>query len=391
MKKIALCICLLLAMPLISAQSQDPILSADFEEGDIPPALITLGDWQIEDGRLVGRSSTEVTALLVEATRSEPSYTLQMDMRVSGEGSMGLLLHGDLFIEDCLVGHYADITLPSTVFVGSVNTRCKDTPLELSAEGFQGADTWVRLTVEVDLDFISIRVDDTLLAEGTVPELVAGDLTIWLFEGSTLEIEALEISAATRRPAASPKIILREYDGDYQDAIAELQQLDLIPKGGRLLFTEDYAFFSGRGSYFTALAANSPRQNVVLAGEITFDAAGAQTEICGLSARLVSKRDGSTDTFISANFINDGTVILVDNVGGETNNINGLPLNLDFGSPHHILVILLDDQASLFVDGQAIVENMAVETRAGTFGISLVSESADSRCEGRNIWVYSLD
>jgi hypothetical protein len=187
---------------------------------------------------------------------------------------------------------------------------------------------------------------------------------------------------------------LQEFDGRYQEAVAELQALGIVPEGGRLLFVEDYAFFQGRGSWFTPLAQNSPNTNIVMAGEITFNAAatGQVLENCMLSARLVQNSRGNTSTFAGVMLFNDGWVVATDIINEQTNNSQEVDLGLAWtGETHHVLFTMLDDVMNVYIDGELVIADMEVEERRGTFGIALRSEDAESRCEGRNIWVYSFD
>jgi hypothetical protein len=66
-------------------------------------------------------------------------------------------------------------------------------------------------------------------------------------------------------------------------------------------------------------------------------------------------------------------------------------VGLRYDRPYHLLYIVQDETITVFIDGELVLEESPVTDRAGSFGISLVGKAAQSRCEGRNIWVYSLD
>jgi hypothetical protein len=53
--------------------------------------------------------------------------------------------------------------------------------------------------------------------------------------------------------------------------------------------------------------------------------------------------------------------------------------------------VALEDALTVYVDGERVFDQLGIVERAGTFGIALVSTAKESRCEGRNIWVYQLD
>ena len=183
---------------------------------------------------------------------------------------------------------------------------------------------------------------------------------------------------------------LTNFRGTHQQAIAELEQKGLVRTGGRLLFVEDYAWFEGDGYWYTPLAANSPRTNVVIAGDMTFESGSTEYEDCGLLGRVVTVGSRAEES-LSIALTNDGGVLVFDDFGDAEPVSYFQALNLDFTQPHHLMFILEGTNATVFVDGQLALEDVQVEQRPGSFGISLYSVAASSRCEGRNIWVYSYD
>lgn len=189
-----------------------------------------------------------------------------------------------------------------------------------------------------------------------------------------------------------PVTSLETYDGTPQEVIAALQELQLVPQGGQLLFLEDYAYFEGRGSWFTPLARNSPRTNIVMAGELTFDSQADDYESCRLIARVNVENDVTSED-LEFGFDNYGNVLLYDYPGeGEFVIADEFfPARLNNDEPQHLLLLLFADRATVYLNGERVFYDVEVELRSGTFGIALFSENSLSRCEGRNIWVYSFD
>jgi hypothetical protein len=192
--------------------------------------------------------------------------------------------------------------------------------------------------------------------------------------------------------AVSPMISLPVHDGSPQEVIASLEELELVPEGGQLLFLEDYAYFEGRGSWFTPLARNSSRTNVVMAGELTFSGQAEESESCWLMARVILGNDVASE-YLEFGFDNYGNVILYDfSVEGEPPTTEEyIAVRLDDGDPQHLLLLLFGDRATVYLNGERLFHNVEVEERSGFFGIALFSENSLSRCEGRDIWVYSFD
>ena len=83
----------------------------------------------------------------------------------------------------------------------------------------------------------------------------------------TISIIALPAAAQDdERPVVDYDQPLSDYALGYEAATAELEELGIIPEGGRLIFEEDYAFFTGAGSWFTSLAPNNPHADIIMAG-----------------------------------------------------------------------------------------------------------------------------
>ncbi len=190
----------------------------------------------------------------------------------------------------------------------------------------------------------------------------------------------------------SDAVELSNYGGEPKAAIAELQDLGLI-SGASQVFVEDYAYFTGQGSFFTPLARNSPFTNVVMAGELTFTTGTTtDTETCSLLSRVKTDASGSTNTYVEVGIDNSGNVYYVDTADGQTSASDVLPLGLDLTQPHHLLFIVSDNTLTAFVDGVNVADHVEIDAaRAGTFGISLYGQDSNARCDGRNIWVYEMD
>ena len=54
-----------------------------------------------------------------------------------------------------------------------------------------------------------------------------------------------------------------------------------------------------------------------------------------------------------------------------------------------MLFIAADDELTVFINGQLVLDRVEIEERSGYFGIALLGRGAGSRCEGSNIWVYN--
>jgi hypothetical protein len=199
--------------------------------------------------------------------------------------------------------------------------------------------------------------------------------------------------AAIFGATSDKEVTLVSYDSGWEAAINELLLLDLISEGGALVFEEDLAFFEGRGDYYTGLARRSPHTNIVIAGELTFTSANTDTiETCGLFARVTSNLRGDALEFVQIGLSNNEEVFYADRPEDTDAGFLSIePVNIDLSTAHHLLAILTDDELTLFLDGELLFNAEPINERDGTYGIGLTGGVDGSRCEGRNIWVYTLD
>jgi hypothetical protein len=181
------------------------------------------------------------------------------------------------------------------------------------------------------------------------------------------------------------------YDGDWSEAIAELQDKEIIAVGGSLVFEEDRAFFSGQGSFCTPLASRSPYSDVVMAGELTYTASDStDLETCTLIARVQIDNSGFTSRYLQVGLDNDGFAYWFDSYGEGPRDfdLGIITARLVPGDPNHILFIAQDDHLTVYINGELVLSNQEITESSGTYGIALLGQGPGARCEGANIWVY---
>lgn len=189
---------------------------------------------------------------------------------------------------------------------------------------------------------------------------------------------------------------LKDYDSGYQDTVAELLALKLIPKGGTLLFEEDYAWFEGQGAFYTPLARNSPYTNFVMSGELTYHPSGGEGfETCTLGMRVVWS-GGSTSQYVDVGYYDDvsdqpgSDVFFWSIVDNEAENSAVSETKYDITEPHVFTIVAIDDALTVFVDGEMVFDQLEITKATGTWGIGLTGQGTSAKCEGRDIWVYTL-
>lgn len=184
---------------------------------------------------------------------------------------------------------------------------------------------------------------------------------------------------------------LRDFDADWEDAIAELEDEGVLTPGGQLVFFEDSAFISGSGGNYTSLARRASVENIVMAGELTFKTDGRNYQTCSLAARVVTDNNGSTNIFTEFGINTEDELYIYDAFGTGKDETAYYNLEeIDHEDVYHYLIFMIDDKATLYLDGELIATNVEIEPRAGSFGVLLRGDGRNSRCEVRNAWAYSV-
>ncbi len=267
----------------------------------------------------------------------------------------------------------------------------------------QGQENNSIVAVCVD-DYLALYANGVLLAEANDDEYSSGFAGFSI--GSSEEDADTDIAFDNLRiwdvgegsgelgglPPSTETISLSNFGGESEDTIAELEDLGLIPSGSSLIFGEDYAFFTGQGNFFTPIARNQPATNIVMGGDLTFQIGDAdELETCTLTSRIVTNSQGTAINYLDVGLVNDGSVFIFDQFSesGDPAIMVG-PELVDLDEAHNFVLLVVDDKANLFVDGELVIQDFEVVKRAGTYGIALLGKGADAKCEGRNIWAYQI-
>jgi hypothetical protein len=411
---IIILLAVVLLMPASAvAQKPEEVILLDFTPGeDELPIDITLSPgWEVSqtelsDGStgdaLIGTGGADSEILFVSQDEPLTNHAVEVVVRFASGGSFFVTMSMGLDNPDCLTGYTLDMfSSPLEPLLLATDSDCIDQEIDTTTDAFP-FDEWVIMRVEVIGDSMMVLFDGEIYLSGNVSTVPGDIFSVLIFDDTRVEVESLKLieldagelasGPGSSAGSASAAVILTDHAGAHEDAIAELEALDLIPAGGRLLFREDYAFFTGFGSYFTPMAHNSPHTNIVMAGELTFNSgAPDDTEICSLTARITTDNSGRTTSNLDIALVNSGTMALIDNSGSGDPDFFIAEAFYDPAVPHHVLLIALGDELMLFVDGEQVISDAEVDPRAGTYGITMRSSSGNSRCEGRNIWVYHFD
>ncbi|HEX2905536.1 MAG TPA: hypothetical protein VHO69_01650 [Phototrophicaceae bacterium] len=268
------------------------------------------------------------------------------------------------------------------------------------ARAINGGQDTNEITAVCVQDYLALYVNAALVVELQDSDLTEGQvgMIVGAYDKRPTEITfdnliVWEATAETGSSGNNASFTLADYAGEPEDAVAELRDLGLVPKGGKLLFLEDRAFFSGQGNWFTPLARRSPSTNIVMGGQLAFSVGNPdEFELCSLSSRITTNNQGSAISYVDIGLANSGELLLVDLFSQNSDpNLYVSENAYDINQPLHILITLIGDRANVFVDGELALADVAIEERSGSYGIALRGKGPGAKCEGENIWVYTLD
>ncbi len=253
-------------------------------------------------------------------------------------------------------------------------------------------------------DYLALYVNDQLVAETNDSTYTEGfgALSISAFADDNNNVNPTDVSfdnvriyeassGSSGNNGSVQSVVLEDYTkGD--SVIRQLRDLGFIPRNSNLLFTEDYAYFTGQGNWFQPLASRMPRNNVVFGGELSFWVGNlGEWEQCTFSAGIQTDNNGTAVRYIDFGLSNAGEAFVLDRFSeNQDSNYTIANGTYDLDYTHYVILVLLDGRASLFVDGQLVIQDFEVGQRSGSYGISLVGKGKDARCEGHNIWAYEL-
>lgn len=255
-------------------------------------------------------------------------------------------------------------------------------------------------------DYLALYVNDELVAETNDSTYTEGfaALSITAFAADNGNVNPTDVSfdnvriysafsgnGSSGNNGSVASVVLDDYYSP-DSAIRQLRDLNFIPRNSNLLFTEDYAYFTGQGNWFQPLASRMPRTNVVFAGELSFRVGNLDAwEQCTFSVGIQTDNNGTAVRYVDFGLSNAGEAFVLDRFS-ENQDSNYIVANgtYDLEYTHHVILVLVDGRASLFMDGQLVIQDFEVGRRSGSYGISLVGEGKDARCEGRDIWAYEL-
>lgn len=181
----------------------------------------------------------------------------------------------------------------------------------------------------------------------------------------------------------------------WEPAIEELESLGLIASGGELVYWEEMLNSAFNPGVELDHETPMPRAtNFVMGARLSFrPVAEAGTPLCGLISRATENAAGELETFLAVLVTPSDTIAVIElEVPGEEPFLYETGFVIDFHNPEHIMYIVQGNQLTVFVNGAAVIENLALTFSAEERSSieSFIGTNMEHSCVMTGAWAYAL-
>lgn len=381
----------------LHAQSDvnEPLFTLTFEDGRIPDELETDGSWGIAD-------EDNVKGLHVDTDKRASVYFTE------GFGLRNYILEarlkvksGSVYLQSRYIPsiycHYYLFALnvdDGAVEIGNESARSCERQVWDSTDFEIDPDEWMVARLEVEGGTVRAFIEGNQVLSSS-DQIIHQQGTFGLVAEPNSEVVVSEINVypiGEEFESDAPPT-LENYAESHEIAVQELKDFGLIPQSAERVFYEDYAYLSTIGAYGVYLKQAAIHENIVLAGEMSFSIGTTdEPEICGLMSRVEVSDSNSYGGVLYIVLVNDGSVLLGHYPMDSEEwvfAVQNEELNLE--EPHHLLLIVEGDQATVYVDGQLTFEGVTIFETQGINGIHITGRGVNPTCEARDVWAYQFD
>lgn len=181
-----------------------------------------------------------------------------------------------------------------------------------------------------------------------------------------------------------------DFDDDWEEVIEQLDDSGYISEDdGELIFEERRINFDDADDDTIYLEFNdgAPSTDFVLAATLQFD---VPSDFDEYGFCVITFRDSPSDGFLAAGIDTFESVILIDNVYDNDDDvlIDAEEHGEDYDDDIHLIVIGLDDEVTVYANGELLFEDDDLSVRSAAFGLL---RSAEADCEAEDIWIWELE
>ena len=397
----------LICVSFASFAQDAPLFEATFDDGTIPDSLnIQFGQYEVTDNSL-SYTVKNGGFLVIPQGFMWTDYAIETRLKIIS-GSVWLQARTG---SDLCSGYYLTINPDADAYdLSLADHDCKFTVLEI-IEDDGVSDEWIRARIEVQGDQIRAYIDDELILSVTNSTYSMGYPIINVFptetdeaqvQFDTIRVTDLSLSEPIAEVTVEPEFVetpqIEEtpepeltaepviielpsvneipLNDDPQQMIANLQELGLIPVGDGELFIDDNVAVSRIGAWFEPLFGDVIAQHVVMSGTIDFLPYNDSVS-CLLSARISRDEAGVAQQYLDVGLNSRNEVFVGESAdNGDYSQATQEGVITDLMG--NFLFIAYGNRLSVYVDGQAVFQNIEVTQREGSLGISAIESTFES-------------
>lgn len=195
---------------------------------------------------------------------------------------------------------------------------------------------------------------------------------------------------------------LVNYANNNASLMFELETLGIIPAGSEELFQQQGLFFSGENARFSNFAIENTASNLVTGITINLTSQSDELEFCGIASRTQINEDNRyegdnnittirLDAYVATGIDNEGNVFAFERNRDENSELIRHELDLENDSPIHLLLVVLDDMMTVFVNGEVTIQDYELSLPGGAFAFLYAGMDEMSICEATNFFAYAID
>jgi hypothetical protein len=188
--------------------------------------------------------------------------------------------------------------------------------------------------------------------------------------------------------------VLTDYaTGDTEDegadAIAELERLELIPEGGTLLLNEPLLFSALESGILVDEESASEYSEFVMAGLISLrPIEEGDFVFCGLITFVTGNTDDPSAFLMVGPTSEDEIIVLESHASDPEPHFIRRESPVDFYAPNHVLYIIRDQKVTVFVNGEALIENWPISFEPEQ--TVYTGTNMERGCVMTGVWTYGL-
>jgi hypothetical protein len=179
-------------------------------------------------------------------------------------------------------------------------------------------------------------------------------------------------------------------DSTGEDIVDELIDLGLVGDDGDFLFEEDEVIDD------TQLPESYEGGNIALGALISWEAVEDDEEdyrYCALAAQTSTDdyaNEEGTSLIVALGSDNLGLIAEFDLEDSDNSLFGDFDADIDVEDQNHLLMIVSDDELSVFVNGEQVVEGWELDITAGDDEL-FAGFFSDLGCDMQNVWAYTFD